>query len=223
VDEQLKIRGYRIEPGEIEQALRGHSAVQDAVVIARADENGAERLVAYLIGGEETTPQIGELRQFLKERLPSYMIPAAFLYLEELPLNASGKVDRRALPAPDWQRSLSEQEYIAPRTATEEVLCRIWAEVLTVERVGIYDSFFDLGGHSLLATQVIARVNETLRVELLVRHLFESPTVAEMADRVVVAKQSQDGRAEKVAEAFQLVESLTDDEARALLEQKQLT
>ncbi|HEU0014494.1 MAG TPA: amino acid adenylation domain-containing protein, partial [Longimicrobium sp.] len=178
-DAQVKVRGFRIEPGEIEARLAEHAAVREAVVVARDGEAGDPRLVAYYTGDPAGT---AALRAHLAERLPEYMIPAAFVHLDALPVNPNGKLDRKALPAPEL--APEEGTYVAPRTPVEEVLAGIWAEVLGVERLGVHDEFFGLGGHSLLATRVVSWVREVFGVELPLRALFEGPTVAEMAGRV---------------------------------------
>ncbi|HEU4452036.1 MAG TPA: amino acid adenylation domain-containing protein, partial [Longimicrobium sp.] len=177
-DFQVKIRGFRIEPGEVEAALASHAAVREALVVAREDRPGDRRLVAYVVGGVETDA----LRAHLRQSLPDYMVPAAFVVLDRLPLTPNGKVDRKALPAPEYEAA--EETYVAPRTPVEEVLAGIWAEVLRLERVGVEESFFDLGGHSLLATRVVSRIRAVFGVELPLRALFEGPTVAELARRV---------------------------------------
>ena len=189
IDTQVKVRGYRIELGEIEAVLLSHPAVRAAVVVAREEEAGDKRLVAYLVGETESIAVI-ELRGYLKEKLPEYMIPSAFVMLDELPLTANGKVDRRALPAPERGRVEAGTEYVAPRTPVEEMVAGIWAEVLGVERVGVDDNFFELGGHSLLATQVISRLKESLQVEVTLDKMFESPTVAAVAAVVEAAQQT---------------------------------
>ncbi|HVG43628.1 MAG TPA: amino acid adenylation domain-containing protein, partial [Longimicrobium sp.] len=178
VDTQVKVRGYRIEPGEIEARLLEQEGVSEAVVVAHQDEAGNRRLVAYVVGDVEA----GVLREHLRGELPEYMVPAAFVALERLPLTQSGKLDRRALPAPEL--ASAEEGYVAPRTPVEEVLAEIWAEMLRLERVGVTESFFELGGHSLLATRVVSRVRQVFGVELPLRALFEGPTVAELAGRV---------------------------------------
>jgi amino acid adenylation domain-containing protein/non-ribosomal peptide synthase protein (TIGR01720 family) len=192
-DFQVKIRGFRVELGEIEVVLAAHPAIKDAVVVAREDAPGQRRLVAYLTPGAGA-PSTSELRSFLKDRLPDYMIPAAFVVLDALPLTASGKVNRLALPAPE-EGALGERAHASPRGPVEEALAGIFAEVLRipVERVGAHDGFFELGGHSLLAAQAISRVRAALGVELPVRAIFDSPTVAELAARVEAA---QSGAAE---------------------------
>ncbi|MCH9647814.1 MAG: amino acid adenylation domain-containing protein, partial [Deltaproteobacteria bacterium] len=186
LDQQVKIRGFRIELGEIEAALVGLPSVSSAAVLAREDSPGDQRLVAYLVAAEESPPAASELRELLEERLPSYMVPAAFLWLEELPLTAHGKLDRRALPRPEEAQSDRAEagEYQAPGTQVEEVLAGLWAELLGLERVGVQEDFFDLGGHSLLATQVVSAIRDLLGVEIPLRLLFEDTTVALLAQRV---------------------------------------
>ena len=181
LDQQVKIRGYRIELGEIEVALAHLPGVREAVVLAREDEPGDKRLVAYVVPAGETAPSPDELRDGLRGALPEYMVPTAFVLLEALPVTANGKLDRRALPAPQWSAAV---EFEAPRTPVEKVLAGIWSEVLGVPEVGREDDFFDLGGHSLLATQMVSRVRESFGVEVALRTLFERPTLAELAEAI---------------------------------------
>jgi hypothetical protein len=188
-DEQVKIRGFRIELGEIEAVLRQHSGVSDAAVITREDTPGEKRLVAYVVPEPEMPLTQGQLSHYLQARLPRYMIPAPMVTLEQLPLSPNGKLDRRALPAPEAERLDPEARYISPRNAVEEMLAGVWAEVLRVERVGVYDNFFALGGHSLLATQVVSRLRDTLAVEVPLRLLFEAPSVAALAEYLQQAGQ----------------------------------
>jgi amino acid adenylation domain-containing protein len=188
-DEQVKVRGYRIELGEIEAALRGHEWVGDVVVVVREQDEDDKRLVAYVAGESEQSPSAGELRNFLKGRLPEYMIPSAFVMLDRLPLTPNGKVDRRALPAPTSLRAEVAEMFVAPRTTVEELLASVWSDVLGVEQVGVHDNFFELGGHSLLATQVLTRLREGMQVELPLRLFFESPTVAGLAKAFTRAQQ----------------------------------
>ncbi|WP_438025455.1 amino acid adenylation domain-containing protein [Sorangium sp. So ce233] len=183
-DHQVKIRGFRIELGEIEARLVEHPAVQEAAVLAREDRPGARRLVAY-VTATDPAPSADELRAWLAARVPGYMVPPAFVRMAALPRTANGKVDRRALPAPEAGDGLA---HVPPRTATEERLAAIWAEVLGVERPSVEDSFFDLGGHSLLLTQVFARVRRAFDVEVPLRTLFETPTVAAQARAVEAAR-----------------------------------
>ncbi|MBV9772803.1 MAG: amino acid adenylation domain-containing protein [Gemmatimonadetes bacterium] len=181
-DQQVKVRGFRIEPGEVEAVLEEHPSVREAVVYVREDAPGERRLVGYVVPETDAeAPTASDLRGFLGTRLPEYMVPSAFLTLDTFPLTPSGKIDRRALPAPEaWD----VEAYVAPRTPTEEVLAGIYAEVLRLERVGARDGFFALGGHSLLATRAVSRIREAFGVELPLRTLFEAPTVAALAGRV---------------------------------------
>lgn len=192
-DNQVKVRGFRIELGEIEAALHRHSEVREAVVQARDDAPGVTRLVAYIVARPQAAPAVSEIRNHLKQQLPDYMIPSAFVMLDALPLTTGGKVDRRALPAPGDARPGLEEGFVAPRTPTEEVLAAIWAEVLGLKQVGVHDNFFDLGGHSLLATQVISRIRESFRAELPLRSVFEVSTLADLADRIEIAVRAEQG------------------------------
>ncbi|HEX2211417.1 MAG TPA: amino acid adenylation domain-containing protein, partial [Longimicrobium sp.] len=182
LDHQVKIRGYRIEPGEVDATLRRHPAVRDCAVVMREDVPGDRRLVAYVAGDADADT----LRAHLRRGLPEYMVPAAFVAVDALPLTANGKLDRRALPAPDL--AAAEDAYVAPRTSVEEVLAGIWAQLLGVERVGVHDDFFRLGGHSLLATRLVWRMGEVFGTEVPVRVVLESSTVARLADRVDAAR-----------------------------------
>jgi amino acid adenylation domain-containing protein len=201
-DHQVKVRGFRIELGEVEAAIAAHEGVRECVVVAREDEGGDKSIVAYVATGADAstvneaaaggTLSSAALRARLRERLPEYMVPSLFVFLGELPLTPNGKVDRKALPAPGRERQELEREFVAPRDEVEGVLCGIWSEVLRVERVGAEDNFFELGGHSLLATRLIARAREALGVELPLRALFETPTVAGLAR--AVREEKSEGR-----------------------------
>ncbi|HEX8273712.1 MAG TPA: amino acid adenylation domain-containing protein [Longimicrobiaceae bacterium] len=180
IDQQVKIRGFRIEPGEVEAQLAAHPGVSEAVVVVREDAPGEKRLVGYVVPSGQGV-RVEELREHLRARLPEHMVPSALVMLERLPLTRNGKVDRRALPAPDGAGSA---ELVPARTPTEEVLAGIWAEALGLETVGVTASFFELGGHSLLATRVVSQVRRVFGVEVSLRALFEGPTVAELAGRV---------------------------------------
>ncbi|WP_286191373.1 non-ribosomal peptide synthetase, partial [Comamonas sp. JC664] len=182
-DTQVKVRGYRIEPGEIEAALAAHPGVNEAVVVAREDGAEGKRLVAYVTAQEGAEVEASALRSHVKQRLPEYMVPSAYVVLEALPLTPNGKVDRKALPVPEARR-VDAERFDAPRTETEKKLASIFAEVLHVERVGVDGDFFELGGHSLLATQLVSRVRETFQVELPLRDVFETPTVEKLAQRL---------------------------------------
>ncbi len=176
IDHQVKVRGFRIELGEIETVLRACSGVREAVVTARADGSGENRLAAYWVASEKPVPTEAELRVFLKTKLPQFMVPSAFVAMEALPRNASGKLDWKALPAPDYQPAPSQ--FVAPRTSLEQGLAQIWCEVLEIQQVGIHDNFFELGGHSLLAARAVSRVRRLNNVSLGLRDFFQSPTVA---------------------------------------------
>ena len=177
-DEQVKIRGYRIELGEIQAALAALDGVEQAAVIAREDRPGDKRLVGYVTGDSRS----GRARAALADRLPAYMVPAAVVVMEALPLTVNGKLDTRALPAPEYLDTGAG--YRAPAGPIEEILAGIYAQVLGLERVGVDDSFFDLGGDSLSAMRVIAAINTSLDAGLAVRTLFDAPTVAQLAPRI---------------------------------------
>jgi amino acid adenylation domain-containing protein len=193
-DNQVKLRGFRIELGEIETVLKTNPAIRQAVVVALDDAQGGKQLVAYLIV-EAKPPAIHEIRTLLRRKLPDYMVPSAFVFLESLPLNASGKVDRLALPPPNQNQSTAQEDFVPPRTPIEDVLATIWAETLAVDRIGINDDFFSLGGHSLLVARIVARVREALQVELPMRTLFESSTVGALATEVERLRQTVRGGA----------------------------
>ena len=188
-DYQVKIRGFRIELTEIEAVLSQHPSVQEAVIVARDLELRQKYLVAYVVPSQESLYQVDELRNYLRAKLPDYMVPSTFIMLRALPLTPSGKIDRQALPAPDQARPKIEN-LVAPRTPVEEVLAGIWIEILGIKQVSIHDNFFDLGGHSLLATQIVSQVREAFRVELRLRSLFETPTIAGLAELIETAMRN---------------------------------
>jgi amino acid adenylation domain-containing protein len=191
VDHQVKIRGYRIELGEIEATLGAHPGLAEVAVAVREDSPGDKRLVAYIVAADEPAPEPAELRAYLGQRLPEYMVPAAYVRLPALPLTPNGKLDRRALPAPE--SSDVDGAHLAPRNAIEEMIAGIWCDILGVAAVGVTDDFFVLGGHSLLATQVIGRIATSLGVELPLQSIFEAPTVAGLADRVAELRLAGEG------------------------------
>jgi amino acid adenylation domain-containing protein len=201
-DHQVKVRGFRIELGEIEAVLSQYPAVREAIALVREDNPGDKRLVAYIVANSElrggqgdTDPTHSEfinyLRVFLKQKLPQYMMPSAFVLLEAMPLTPNGKIDRRSLRAPDTNTAEFESNFTQPRTPDEQLIAEIWAEVLGLERVGIHDNFFELGGHSLLATQAISRLREAFQVEVPLRSLFESPTVATVTESLLQYRAEQ--------------------------------
>ncbi|MBE8987319.1 amino acid adenylation domain-containing protein [Nostoc sp. LEGE 12450] len=190
IDDQVKIRGFRIELGEIEAILGQHPALTQTLVIVREDVPGDKQLVAYIVAKPEQIPNQVELRRFLQGRLPEYMVPAFFVFLDTLPLNPNGKIDRRALPAPHTSDFGLSTNFVPPQNATEEVLASIWAKVLRLEQVGIQDDFFELGGHSLLATQVMSRIRQAFQIEIPLQLLFENPTIATLAQMIPTATRS---------------------------------
>jgi acyl carrier protein len=214
VDQQVKVRGFRIEPGEIEAALRQHPQVQMAAVVARADQPPASgyperRLVAYVVPTEDEGRRtkdedadsslalrlssfVQEVRDHLRQTLPDYMLPSAFVVLDALPLTPQGKLDRNALPAAERQAPDRAASYVAPQTATERLVAGIWAEVLELERVGLCDHFFEIGGHSLLTMQVVSRIRAACQVDLPLRLLFDAPTVAELAEHIEMIRWAAD-------------------------------
>lgn len=193
IDDQVKIRGFRIELGEIEAILSQHSGVVEAVVTVQEEIPGEKQLIAYIIASPKPPITNTELRKFLKQKLPDYMIPSAYLFLDSFPLTPNGKINRNALPKIDALTFNSEENYVAPGTEVEAKLVKIWTKILGKEQLGIHDNFFELGGHSLLATQLVSRIRDTFKIELSVRNLFESPTVAGLAmqiETIYWAKQS---------------------------------
>ncbi len=204
IDHQVKIRGFRIELGEIESALVRHEAVREAVVLAREDEPGMRRLVAYVVPAREPAPDIAELRTAAAETLPDYMVPAVFVLLPAIPLTAHGKVDRRALPVPEAERSDLLGRWEAPRSPVERVLTEVWAEVLGLDRVGIHDGFFALGGDSILSLRVRASAAER-GVKFSLPDLFQHQTVAELAGVAVAGEGGSGGDAEAEVAPFALV------------------
>jgi amino acid adenylation domain-containing protein len=220
-DLQVKVRGYRIELGEIEAVLGQYPNVQTAIVAAFGEQHSHKNLAAYFVADTKPAPTPDELHSFLSQKLPSYMVPSIFIELDNLPLSSNGKVNRRALPTPDIDKSELTLTFVEPRTPTEKTLAKIWAEVLEIEQVGIHDNFFfDLGGNSLLATQVMSRIRETFQVELPLRHLFETPTVAHLA-ATIAEKLALDSDSEMLAQALAELEHLSDDEVQAILASQQ--
>ncbi|GHO80005.1 hypothetical protein KSD_77760 [Ktedonobacter sp. SOSP1-85] len=215
-DEQVKLRGYRIELGEIEAALNKQRQIKQSVVVLRAETGEEKRLVAYVVpeAGEVVQPgSEGELRSALKERLPEYMLPAQFVLLDALPLSPNGKVDRRQLPVPEASLSTT---FVAPRNPREEQLAHFWRQLFHAEQIGVHDNFFDLGGHSLLATQVIAWIRETFQVELPLRSLFETPTIADLTI-AIEQKQVEQTDSETLASVLAELNLLSEDEVQAQL------
>jgi acyl-coenzyme A synthetase/AMP-(fatty) acid ligase/acyl carrier protein len=200
-DFQVKIRGYRVELTEIETALLDIDGVKAAVAAGWEDEPGNKRLVAYIVPAGAHMPAVSELRRTLGDKLPEYMVPSAFVELGALPLTATGKVDRRALPSPSRARPALKSAFVAPRTALEEKLAQLWAGVLGLDRVGVHDGFLDLGGDSLMATQVVSRVLAEFRVTVSLRDLFDAPTVAHMAALLVDGEANSESSYQALAES----------------------
>jgi amino acid adenylation domain-containing protein len=215
-DFQVKVRGYRIELAEIETALLGTGLVREAVVAGLKTDRGDQRLVGYVVPKGEAVPTVSDLRRALAGTLPGYMIPAALVVLNELPRTPNGKVDRAQLPVPGRSRPVLSHGYRAPRHRTEGRLARIWAELLELEEVGIHDPFLELGGDSLLATQVISRVQQQFGVNLTVRDLLATATVADMAHRILAHQVKQTGPEESERLVTEL-EAMSSDQVRGLL------
>jgi amino acid adenylation domain-containing protein len=222
MDHQVKVRGYRIELGEIESVVGEHDRVRECVALVREDVAGDKRLVCYVVGSEGGELTARDLRSYLAEKLPEYMIPSAFVLMEKLPLTPNGKVDRKALPAPQPSRSELDADYMEPQTATERVLAGIWSQVLGVEQVGTRDNFFELGGHSLLVTQLLSRVADAFQVKLPMRSFFEAPTVAGMVAKMTEA-ESPSGALETIAGLLEQLDYLSEEEAQALVTQEQVS
>lgn len=192
LDHQVKLRGFRIELGEIEAVLSQHPTIQQSVIVLREDIPGDKQIVAYVVPHEVPLGS-PELREYLKAKLPEYMVPSAFVLLETLPLSANGKIDRKALPKPDRTSLERDVPFTAPRSPVEEILADIWAEMLKLDKVGVYDNFFELGGHSLWAVQLVSRIRDTFHLEIPLRSVFAAPTIAGLAEQISVAR----GREEK--------------------------
>jgi amino acid adenylation domain-containing protein len=211
-DSQVKIRGNRVEIAEVEMALMELETVKEAAVVAREDAPGHKRLVAYIVSARAFAPTVSALRAALAAKLPEYMIPSAFVFLDHMPVIGIGKVDRNSLPLPDSRRPKLDVPYAPPTTSLEEELARIWSEVLSLDHVGIHDNFFDLGGHSLAATRVVSQVIKQFQLELPLQSLFQSPTVAEMA-KVIDATQGRTTSKEEIERMLSAVEVMSEEEA----------
>jgi amino acid adenylation domain-containing protein len=194
LDHQIKLRGQRIELGEIEAVLRQNPDVTEVVVVAREDHRGDQRLVAYFTPSSDTSGLVETLRSELRRKLPEYMVPSHFVSVAAIPLTPSGKVDKKSLPAPDWEAITTGTQHVAPRTPTESRLATIWADALGIASPGIHDDFFDLGGHSLTAAQIVITLRSAFHVDAAMRHLFERPTIAGLAEIIdVLAVSAGDG------------------------------
>jgi non-ribosomal peptide synthetase component F len=214
-DFQVKIRGHRVELAEAEAVLLEHPLIKEGVIVAREDQLGDMRLVAYVTSSGKPGPNVSELRDFLKAKLPDHMIPSTFVLLDALPHTPNNKIDRNALPEPAQSRPKLQVPFVPPGSPTEQTLVQIWADVLKLDQVGVDDNFFDLGGNSLLASQVISRVIKTFTVELPMALLFNSPTVAEMATTIDDHPGKPLGEKE-LANILDELESLPDEKAQQL-------
>jgi len=221
IDFQVKIRGFRIELGEIENALQQMPAISRAVVTAFDTPQDVKALAAYFTTVNNEPLDSAPIRSFLEERLPDYMVPALFMRLDKMPVDPSGKINRRLLPEADLSKIEVKTEYVAPRTPTEEKLCDMMKEVLHIERVGIKDSFFDLGGHSMMATQVVSRIREEFDVELSLRVLFENPTAEGIAQALIEA-ESETQDAESLDAMLSEIENLSDEEIEKFLNEDEI-
>jgi amino acid adenylation domain-containing protein len=216
IDNQVKIRGFRIELGEIEAVLTQYPGVRETAVIAREDVPVDQYLVAYIVSNHSEAIASSDLRGFLKQKLPDYMIPGAFVMLDALPLTPNGKVDRKALPIPDAGRPELSQTFVAPSTATEELVAGIWSEILGVEKIGIHDNFFDLGGHSLRVIQVVSRIRQTFDLEISVRHLFKNPTISKLIE-VMAELAGSFEVIDEIARTIREISQLSPEQVQAML------
>ena len=223
IDNQVKLRGFRIELGEVEAVLHQHPTIKENIVVLREDNPGDKKLVAYIVlqPQNDNSPTRLQLRNFLREKLPEYAIPSVFVFLDQLPISANGKIDRKSLPTPT-ETFDSTNNYIPPTNAIEEILAGIWAKILHRQQVGIHDNFFDLGGHSLLATQVISRIREAFAIEVPIRCLFESPSVAQLAQNLI-DREVKPGITHKRAQILKKLQNMPPEEAKQLLQQRKAT
>ena len=185
----------------------------EAAPAASKRAQSAKRLVAYVVLNDGPPPQSNQLRSFLLSKLPDYMVPSAYVYMEGLPMTPSGKLDRRALPPPSQTLADMEADFVAPRSPVEEVLCAIWADALGLERISVHSDFFEMGGHSLTAAQVVYKIRDILQIELPVRSLFEATTVAKLSEALIAA-ESKPGRAQKVAEIYRRIRNMSSAEMK---------
>jgi acyl carrier protein len=217
-DQQVKVRGFRVELGEIESVMSRHEGVRESVVVAQAAANGSRQLVSYVVGREELGREgLERIQEFLRGKLPEYMVPSAWVEMDALPVTANGKVDRKRLPAPESQ---PKEAAMRPRTEAERLMAEIWMKVLKLEQVGINENFFELGGHSLLATQIISRVRETFEVDLPLRHLFEAPTIVRLTEHITANLNTREQLDQD--EILEMLGRLTDEEIKTELNKRQV-
>jgi amino acid adenylation domain-containing protein len=217
MDQQVKVRGYRIELGEIDAVIERHRAVKEAVTVVRESESGNKSLATYIVPAQRPGADVEELQRYLTDQLPDYMVPGIIVRLDKMPLTANGKIDRRALPDPADIELTGRASYAEPRNAVEEVVVRIWEEVLGVEKIGINDNFIMMGGHSLAAMQVLARLRKTFQIGVPVRVLFEARNVAELV-QAMSAEERIPGRLEKIARVVKKIEQMGEDDVSRILE-----
>ena len=215
-DDRVKIRNFRVDIGEIEAKLSEHPGVKIAIVTAKENSPGEIRLVAYVVARNQPAPTVTELREFLEPTLPPYMIPSLFVALAEMPTTATGKINRRALPEPDKSRPHLATPFVHPTTDIQQKLTAVWQEVLALDKIGVQDNFFELGGHSLAASRIIARIVKTFDLDLPLKALFESPTVAEMAE-VITQNQSNKASQTNLERLLSELEAISDEEAEQTL------
>jgi acyl carrier protein len=216
-DFRVKIRGYGVEVAEVETVILAHDSIREAVVVARQNESGEDQLVAYCTSCSPPA-NTAELRSFLRQKLPEYMIPSAFVILDAMPRTVAGKLDRRGLPDPGNSRPDLDTPYAAPRTPAEIEVEHLWREVLSLDRIGVHDNFFDLGGHSLAATRVVSQVIKKFQLEIPLQSLFRSPTIAQMAE-VIAQSQANKIDAADLNRMLAELESLTDEQAQQIITQ----
>ncbi len=216
MDQQVKVRGYRVELGEIESVLQEHPTVRESVVIVKEDTLGHNLLVAYIVPVAERTPNLNDLTTFLSTKLPDYMLPSAFVFLEKMPTMPNGKINRKALPEPDMANLDLGMEFLAPRTPMESVLAAIWANVLNVDQISVNSNFFQIGGHSLAAAKVVNLINDIFQAEVPLRTLFESPTIAEFAGAILQDSVEQK-RMESIAEMLLDLTNTPEDKMSSML------
>jgi amino acid adenylation domain-containing protein len=215
LDHQVKIRGFRVEPAEIEAVLRQHELVKQSVIVPYEDRSGEKRLAAYVVLAKKQA-KVEDLRAFLIEKLPEYMIPSAFVTQKSLPLTSNGKIDVRALPAPEETQFTGARDFVTPRNPEEEKLVGIWTQVLRLDRIGVNDNFFELGGHSLIATQIISRIRNIFRVQMPLHSFLETPTIAGLAEKISQCPVVETEE-EEMARLMQELEGVTDEDAERLL------
>jgi len=219
VDHQVKVRGVRIEPEGVSAVLAGHPGIESCVVTAGKDEHAGAFLAGYVVPKTDTTLERAELITFMNERVPLAMVPAVWVFMDELPRLSNGKVNRLALPRAELRAEDHELTYVAPRTATEKKLAEIWASVLKVDRIGIHDNFFSIGGHSLRAMQVVSRVRAMFKIDLPIRVLLEAPTIAGIVDALFVDEGTRE-RVEKTAQLLIDLDGLSEAEVEKLLRER---